>query len=82
MPRPGIGPLGSSLVAAWVQGELVGDAGHHKHAITAMGMTDAFVDAERIAGALDDWLSGHRSFDDAMGDYHRTRANRRWPCTT
>jgi 2-polyprenyl-6-methoxyphenol hydroxylase-like FAD-dependent oxidoreductase len=35
---------------------LVGDAGHHKHPITAMGMTDAFVDAERIARALDDWL--------------------------
>jgi 2-polyprenyl-6-methoxyphenol hydroxylase-like FAD-dependent oxidoreductase len=52
---------------------LVGDAGHHKHPITAMGMTDAFVDAERIAGALDDWLSGRRSFDDAMGDCHRTR---------
>jgi 2-polyprenyl-6-methoxyphenol hydroxylase-like FAD-dependent oxidoreductase len=52
---------------------LVGDAGHHKHPITAMGMTDAFVDAERIAAALDDWLSGRRSFDDAMGDYQRTR---------
>jgi hypothetical protein len=38
-----------------------------------MGMTDAFVDAERIAAALDDWLSGRRSFDDAMGDYQRTR---------
>jgi 2-polyprenyl-6-methoxyphenol hydroxylase-like FAD-dependent oxidoreductase len=56
--------------AGW---ELVGDAGHHKHPITAMGMTDAFIDAERLAGALDDWLTGRRSFDDAMGDYHRIR---------
>ena len=36
---------------------LVGDAGYHKHPITAMGITDAFLDAERLVDALDDALS-------------------------
>jgi 2-polyprenyl-6-methoxyphenol hydroxylase-like FAD-dependent oxidoreductase len=58
---------------------LVGDAGHHKHPITAMGMTDAFLDAERVAGAVGDWLSGRRSFDDAMGEYHRARDEQALP---
>ena len=35
----------------WV---LVGDAGYTKDPITAQGMPDAFLDAERIAAALDD----------------------------
>jgi 2-polyprenyl-6-methoxyphenol hydroxylase-like FAD-dependent oxidoreductase len=70
----GAGDLGGFFRTPYGPGwGLVGDAGHHKHPITAMGMTDAFVDAERIASALDAWLSGSRSFDDAMGDYHRTR---------
>ena len=33
---------------------LVGDAGYHKNPITAMGINDAFRDAELVAGALDD----------------------------
>lgn len=46
----------------WV---LVGDAGYHKHPITAFGITDAFHDAEAVAAALDD--------DDAMAAWHRAR---------
>ena len=32
---------------------LVGDSGYHLHPITAQGITDAFLDAERVANALD-----------------------------
>jgi 2-polyprenyl-6-methoxyphenol hydroxylase-like FAD-dependent oxidoreductase len=52
---------------------LVGDAGYHKNPITAMGINDAFRDAELIAGALDDAFSGRRRFEDAMSEYQRTR---------
>jgi flavin-dependent dehydrogenase len=52
---------------------LVGDAGYHKHPITAFGITDAFRDAEALAAALDDSFAGRRAYDDAMGDYQRAR---------
>ena len=52
---------------------LVGDAGYNKDFITAQGISDAFRDAELCASALDEALSGARSFDDAMSDYQRTR---------
>ena len=52
---------------------LVGDAGYNKDFITAMGITDAFRDAELLAGGLHDAWSGTRSFDDAMSEYQRTR---------
>jgi 2-polyprenyl-6-methoxyphenol hydroxylase-like FAD-dependent oxidoreductase len=54
----------------WV---LVGDAGYNKDYITAQGMHDAFRDAELCAAALDQWFSGARAFDAAMGDYQSTR---------
>jgi flavin-dependent dehydrogenase len=54
----------------WV---LVGDAGYHKNPITAMGINDAFRDAELVAGGLDDAFSDRRSFDEGMRDYQRTR---------
>lgn len=52
---------------------LVGDAGYHKHPITAMGITDAFLDSERLVGALDDTLSGRQTYDEAMSLYQKTR---------
>ena len=52
---------------------LVGDAGYNKDPITAQGITDAFHDAERCAAAVDQTFSGARSFDEAMGEYHRAR---------
>ena len=52
---------------------LVGDAGYNKDPITAQGITDAFRDAELCAKALDETLAGARAFDDAMGEYQRTR---------
>jgi 2-polyprenyl-6-methoxyphenol hydroxylase-like FAD-dependent oxidoreductase len=56
--------------AGWA---LAGDAGYHKNPITAMGINDAFRDAELVANALDDAISGRRSFDEGMSDYQRTR---------
>jgi 2-polyprenyl-6-methoxyphenol hydroxylase-like FAD-dependent oxidoreductase len=58
---------------------LVGDAGYHKHPITAFGITDAFRDAEAVATALDDAFTGRRSYDDAMADYQRARDEEAMP---
>ena len=52
---------------------LVGDAGYHKDFITAQGIHDAFRDAELCATALDQALTGARSFDEAMAGYQSTR---------
>jgi flavin-dependent dehydrogenase len=52
---------------------LVGDAGYHKDPITALGISDAFRDAERCTGAVGEWLSGSRPFDEAMADYRQVR---------
>jgi 2-polyprenyl-6-methoxyphenol hydroxylase-like FAD-dependent oxidoreductase len=52
---------------------LVGDAGYNKDFITAQGITDAFLDAERCARALDEVFSGSRPFEEAMGEYQSTR---------
>jgi flavin-dependent dehydrogenase len=59
-------PFGSG----WV---LVGDAGYHKNPITAMGINDAFRDAELVASALDDAFSEKRSFDEGMAAYQQAR---------
>jgi flavin-dependent dehydrogenase len=58
---------------------LVGDAGYSKDPITAQGISDAFLDAERCAEALDATFSGERSYDDAMGDYQSTRDTKAMP---
>jgi 2-polyprenyl-6-methoxyphenol hydroxylase-like FAD-dependent oxidoreductase len=52
---------------------LVGDAGYNKDPITAQGILDAFRDAELVANATDEALSGARSYDDAMTDYQQAR---------
>ena len=52
---------------------LVGDAGYNRDFITAMGISDAFRDAEALADAVDQSFSGSRAYDDAMSDYQRTR---------
>jgi 2-polyprenyl-6-methoxyphenol hydroxylase-like FAD-dependent oxidoreductase len=52
---------------------LLGDAAYHKNPITAMGINDAFRDAELVAGALDGAFSGRRSFEEGMTDYQQTR---------
>lgn len=56
--------------AGWA---LVGDAGYTKDFITALGISDAFRDAELCATALSEALSGARPFEDAMADYQSER---------
>jgi 2-polyprenyl-6-methoxyphenol hydroxylase-like FAD-dependent oxidoreductase len=51
---------------------LLGDAGYHKNPITAMGINDAFRDAELVAGALDDFFSGRRTYEVGMSAYQQT----------
>jgi len=45
---------------------LVGDAAYAKDPITAQGISDAFIDAQALAAALDDAWSGTRSLDDGL----------------
>jgi flavin-dependent dehydrogenase len=52
---------------------LVGDAGYHKDPITALGITDAFRDAEALAAALDDTFAGRRQYEEAMAAYQQAR---------
>ncbi len=55
---------------------LVGDAGYHRDPISAQGITDAFLDAERLARALDEGLSGIQPMDEALAAYERARNQR------
>jgi flavin-dependent dehydrogenase len=52
---------------------LVGDAGLHVDPITASGISNAFRDADLLATAIHDGLSGTRPIDDAMAAYEQTR---------
>ena len=56
--------------AGWA---LVGDAGYTKDFITALGISDAFRDAELCAATLDEALSGSRPFELVMADYQCER---------
>jgi flavin-dependent dehydrogenase len=58
---------------------LVGDAGYNKDFITAMGITDAFTQAEQCANAIHESLAGMRSFDAAMGEYQSARDQHAMP---
>ena len=58
---------------------LLGDAGYHKNPITAMGINDAFRDAELVVSALDDAFSGRRPFEEGMSDYQRVRDHAAMP---
>ena len=61
--RPAVGP-------GWV---LVGDAGHTKDPGRGRGISDALVQAHLMAGAIDEFLTGVASWDDALGQAARTR---------
>jgi flavin-dependent dehydrogenase len=52
---------------------LVGDAGYHRDPSGGQGITDAFRDAELVARAADDTLSGGADEGSAFADYERTR---------
>jgi flavin-dependent dehydrogenase len=52
---------------------LVGDAGYHRDAITAHGISDAFRDAELLAVALDQVLSAGAEESTALARYQQQR---------
>jgi len=52
---------------------LVGDAGCHKDPYLALGICDAFRDAELLANALDEGFRGHAPFDAALAEFERQR---------
>jgi 2-polyprenyl-6-methoxyphenol hydroxylase-like FAD-dependent oxidoreductase len=55
---------------------LVGDAAYNKDPITAQGISDAFIDAEALATALDDGWSGQRQLAEALTANQTTRDRR------
>jgi flavin-dependent dehydrogenase len=56
--------------AGWA---LVGDAGCHKDPFLALGITDAWRDAELLADAIDNALAGRNTVEQAMAQYERLR---------
>jgi flavin-dependent dehydrogenase len=58
---------------------LVGDAGYHKDPILALGISDAFRQAEQLADAVDAGLSGREPMQDALARYQRDRDARSMP---
>ena len=62
--------------AGWA---LVGDAGYHKHPLTAYGITDAFRDAQAVADALDDSFTERQTFNGAMATFQRSRDEKSGP---
>jgi flavin-dependent dehydrogenase len=52
---------------------LVGDAGYHKDPILALGISDAFRDAELLAEAVDAGLAGRAPLAEALAAYERQR---------
>jgi 2-polyprenyl-6-methoxyphenol hydroxylase-like FAD-dependent oxidoreductase len=55
---------------------LVGDAAYAKDPLTAQGISDAFIDAEGLADAIDAGLSGRRPLNDALAGHHAARDRR------
>jgi 2-polyprenyl-6-methoxyphenol hydroxylase-like FAD-dependent oxidoreductase len=55
---------------------LVGDAGYNRDPITAQGMSDAFIEAEQLADAIDAGLSGGDDLEHALAAAHAARDER------
>ena len=55
---------------------LVGDASYNRDPITAQGISDAFIDAEMLAGALALWLSGDGTFEELLAAHESARNER------
>ena len=52
---------------------LVGDAGYHRDAVTGHGLSDAYRDAELLALAVHQALTGETDRATALGDYQNRR---------
>jgi 2-polyprenyl-6-methoxyphenol hydroxylase-like FAD-dependent oxidoreductase len=59
--------------AGWA---LVGDAGYCKDPMTAQGISDSFLDAERLVEALDAGLSGRGALEDLLAAHEAARNER------
>jgi 2-polyprenyl-6-methoxyphenol hydroxylase-like FAD-dependent oxidoreductase len=55
---------------------LVGDASYNKDPITAQGISDAFIDAEGLADAIEAGLSGRDPLEERLATHERTRNER------
>jgi 2-polyprenyl-6-methoxyphenol hydroxylase-like FAD-dependent oxidoreductase len=55
---------------------LVGDAAYHRDPVSAQGISDAFLGAERLVYALDEGFSGNRPLDAALAAYEQDRNQR------
>lgn len=55
---------------------LVGDAAYDKDPITAQGISDAFIEADGLAAALDAGWSGRRRLDEALAAHQAARDER------
>ena len=70
----GTADLGRAFRSPWGPGwALVGDAAQPGDTSICLGASDVFVQAQMMANAIDEGLSGHRTLDDALSDYHRWR---------
>jgi len=58
---------------------LVGDAGHCKDPMTAQGISDSFLDAERLVEALDAGLSGRGVLEELLSVHEAARNERVGP---
>lgn len=73
-PVRGFPGIASQMRRPWGPGwALVGDAGYHKDALTAHGISDALRDAELLARALDAVFSDTAPEAAALQQYERTR---------
>ena len=55
---------------------LVGDAGYNRDPITAQGISDAFIDAARLAEAISGGLSGNAALEDLLAAHEAARNDR------
>jgi 2-polyprenyl-6-methoxyphenol hydroxylase-like FAD-dependent oxidoreductase len=55
---------------------LAGDASYNKDPITAQGISDAFIDAEGLANAIEAGLSGRDPLEERLAAHERTRNER------
>jgi flavin-dependent dehydrogenase len=73
-PLKGMQVLHGYFRQSWGPGwALAGDAGYHKHPISAQGIADAFRDADSLADAIDAGLAGPAEMDQALSRYQQDR---------
>ena len=73
-PLAGMRELPGYFRNSWGDGwALAGDAGYHKHPLSAQGISDAFRDADFLSEAIDDGLAGRRELGDALAGYQQRR---------